>query len=347
MAIAIVGSVAASQSTGVASKFQDRTVSAGSILECHCAVAIPSGSSPVTSVQAQLMVSGSPSGSPISMTPVFSKSPKYETRKATATYRSPTLSAGDYRVTVTGADASSNITMAIVEISDAGSLESISPGLGESENGVTSCTPTATPNSGNPPQDSGLAWLIVGTGDGTALSFNTPSGWTKLTDVNDGSSGKQTLAVFHKTITAATPEQPTVTTTAGAQFGFMAGVYMQQSSVVVTPTVQYLKLRAENNAAQGLSGITVDAFLAPDDAQVLGPKVFSVPSQAWDSSEVDGGVTKAVMLVPVPPDTEWFVSGLTLDAGDRLLVVGGKLSDMSHGFVTYGVGEVIEVIEGV
>lgn len=265
----------------------------------------------------------------------------FEERKELGQFLGRVTSAGWWGIKVTSSQASSNITLGGIEISLPASY-SVTVNSAGSANGVTAHSAGSAPESGTLPEDSGFVVNFTSGTDGPAnIGWPAaPTNWTKHSDVNDGTSGKQTAAAYYRSFTGSDAAiSQTITTSAAATYGRVSAIMVIQETTPQVQTQQYIKVTNEDDSVDGITGISVDVHRNPATGE-KGPRIFTASAQSF--STIEGG--KSVMLIPVP-DTSAFENDQTALSVDDTVIVTGGLPDDSGGFVRRAIGVVVEIIE--
>lgn len=265
---------------------------------------------------------------------------RYDPKKALSIFSLKTISAGTPSTAIAFtpgvADSSNQATMFAIELDS----NIISAGTWltnavatNSENAVSSLTagPTGTLPSGDL-----RLFAIVSNNNYNSTSdigWQVPSGWTEVAKQSDGSSGKYTLQILTKTVSATTSQSVVTSSTVNDLYGRTAVIFAVVGSAA--GATQYVKLLG-NTAAVNQSSVNVEVFETPSgsgNSILTGTKLFGITGQAFEA--VVNGSGQAEMYIEVP-------GAVSVTTGQNVVAVGVK-ADGTAGWQGTVTGEVVEL----
>lgn len=263
---------------------------------------------------------------------------RYESNKALSIFTLKTATGGGTAIAFTPgvADGANQATLFAIELDN----EILSTGTWAtnfvgttSENGVASLTagPTGTLPSGD------LRLFAVVSNNNynseSDIGWTVPSGWTEVAKQSDGSSGKYTLQILTKTVSATTTQSVVTDSTIDDLYGRNAIIFtIVGSSASATQYVKFLG----NAAAVNQSGINVEVFETPSgsgNSILTGTKLFAATAQSFEA--VANGSGQAEMYIEVP-------GAVSVTTSQNVVGVGVK-SDDSAGWQGTVTGVVVEL----
>lgn len=280
---------------------------------------------------------------------------KYEAFKALTAWKIDGLAAGDYTVAVSanGSAAAATLVGGVVELADAAQIIAFAMDANvdevDSENGVSALPALTLPASGNFATDEVLLIGAQMYSDGVEddVQVVTPAGWNLIGSQPDLRTGKMGFALLDRSLTTVDQVSVTFTTTQTNLYG-RAGVLIALVASA-TPMTKKVRIVYGDDSLDTVSGVTLEVFANPaGDHVYTGSKLFKVTGLTWANEDIGGGDIRSVLEFTVPDSATWFTSGVTLQADDTVVAVGGIPGTGgnlfgSDGFVMGAVGTVVEV----